>query len=69
MKWCVLPTEIKHQRDPTFFAGMDGIMKGKKTFKATSKVAVPLILKGMATSKRFGKCCYKIALITLNDSG
>jgi hypothetical protein len=36
--------------NPTFFAGMDGIMKVRKTFKTTSGVVAPLILEGMATS-------------------
>ena len=37
---------------------MDGIMKGRKILKTISGVVAPLILEGMATSKRFNNCCY-----------
>jgi len=42
--------EMKHSCIPTFFASMDGFMKGGKMFKMTPGVVASLGLEWMATS-------------------
>ena len=52
--------EMKHSRDPTFFAGMDGFVKGGKMLNTTPEVVGPPSFERKVTTNKSGSCYCKI---------